>query len=184
MVLNRGRHLRPSQVTRKQVSIFIFLAIAIIGALVRIGLRVVYMRTFGWDDSFLLLALVSLAATCAINQQLGTILYIQIFASLDLIQFPANLSTLLLDHQLLQGASFLGWVSIFAAKLSLIVFFRKLVYRVQPLEKLWMIVLVTVSIFACITIPLGFMVCTDFSADFISKCFRFWLLTSSGGMSI
>lgn len=139
------------------------------GAVVRIGLRIVRLRTFRLDDAFLLLALAALTATCVINKLLGDILYIQIYASLGLIEFPANLSSLLYDHQLLQSASVLGWVAIYAAKFSLLLFFRKLVARIRLLERLWLVVTCLVAVLACVDIPLGFMVCTDFSQSYIRK---------------
>jgi hypothetical protein len=132
-------------------------------------LRIVRLKKFDLDDAFLILALASLTATCVMMKLLGNISYIQIYANLGLIQFPVDLGSLLYDHQLLQAASVLEWVSIYAAKISLLLFFKKLVVRIIWLERLWWTVMILVAVSACICIPLGFMVCTDFSVNFISE---------------
>jgi len=146
------------------------LAIAICGSLFRIGLRIFRLKTFGLDDGFLLLALVALTGACVCMQQLGELLYLQIYASLHLIQLPKNVGELLRYHRLLQSASVLEWVAIFSAKISLLLFFRKLVDRIHRLKIFWTVILVLVSILGCICIPLGFLVCSDFSKDFLATC--------------
>jgi hypothetical protein len=101
-------------------------------------------------------------------QQLGELLYLQIYASLHLIQLPTNVAELLRYHRLLQSAAVLEWVAIFSAKISLLLFFRKLVDRTYRLKVFWTVIMVLVSILGCVCIPLGFLVCSDFSIHFLS----------------
>lgn len=100
-------------------------------------------------------------------QQLGELLYLQIYASLHLIQLPTNVGELLRYHRLLQSAAVLEWVAIFSAKISLLLFFRKLVDRTYRLKVFWTVIMVLVSILGCVCIPLGFLVCSDFSIHFL-----------------
>ena len=101
--------------------------------------------------------------------QLGDLLYLQIYASLKVIPFPTDSGLLLRYHRLLQAASVLEWVAIFSAKFALLIFFRKLVDRIRRLEIWWTIVLAALIVLAGVCIPLGFVVCHDFSSSFLSE---------------
>lgn len=96
-------------------------------------------------------------------------LFLQIYASLGVIPFPKDVGLLLTYHRILQAASVLQWVALFAAKFSVLWFFKRLVNRVPKLELWWKIVTVAVACLGCVTIPLGFSVCTDFQATFLRK---------------
>ena len=99
--------------------------------------------------------------------QLRNLLYLQIYASLNLIPFP-NADLFLRYDKLLQAASVLEWVAIFSAKFALVIFFRKLVDR-SSFKTWWKFVLVALILLAGVCIPLGFMVCRDFSSSFLSE---------------
>lgn len=96
-------------------------------------------------------------------------MYLQIYASLHLIPYTSDVHALMNYHNLLEAASVLEWVAIFFAKFSLLLFFRRLVNRVQKLEIWWWVVTALVFILGGICIPLGFIVCSDFSEDFLSQ---------------
>ncbi|KAF4636427.1 hypothetical protein G7Y89_g1661 [Cudoniella acicularis] len=147
--------------------IFTFLTISIVVALAQTSLRITRLKKVELDDGFLMLALVALAGACGIMDELGELLYVQIYASLKLVPFPTG-PAILRYHRLLQAAAVLEWVAIFAAKFSLLLFFRKLVNRTHVLKIWWAIVLVFLICLAGVCIPLGFMVCSDFSLNFLT----------------
>ena len=127
------------------------------------------MGKFELDDAFLLFALASLAAASGIVYQLKDLLYLQTYASLNLIPFPTDTHILLRYERLLQAASILEWVAIFSAKFALLIFLKKLVNRIRTLEIWWTTVLVALIVLAGICVPFGFVVCKDFSSSFLRE---------------
>ena len=125
---------------------------------------------------FLILGLIALAAASGIMFQLGDLLYLQIYASLKLIPFPSDDRPLLRYDRLLQAAAVLLWTSLFSSKFALMIFFYKLVDRVYKLKTWWKIVLGALIVLAGVCIPLGFVVCTDFSSSFLSMLSTFTCL--------
>ncbi|KAL9133428.1 MAG: hypothetical protein Q9175_005391 [Cornicularia normoerica] len=153
-------------------AIFFLLALAIIVAVVRIMLRIHQSQRFDVDDGFLALAVVTLCASAGVLHAAKNLIYVQVRLSLGLItaKTPALLNELLYYHKLEEAASVLLWISIFAVKFAFLFFFRSLIQRVRPLEVWWFVVVGVMVLAACTCIPLGFMVCPDFSSSFLKTC--------------
>ncbi len=77
---------------------------------------------------------------------------------------------MLVFEKRVQAASALAWSSLYAVKLSFLFFFRTLVRRVRGLQTLWWVVLACVVVGAMASIPLAFIVCANFSDDYMRKC--------------
>lgn len=134
-------------------------------------LRIHQSQRFDVDDGFLALAVVTLCASAGVLHAARNLIYVQVRLSLGLItaKTPALLNELLYYHKLEETASVLLWISIFAVKFAFLFFFRSLIQRVRPLEVWWFVVVGVMVLAACTCIPLGFMVCPDFSYSFLSK---------------
>lgn len=150
---------------------FSLLAVAIVAAAVRIFLRIRRFHRLDIDDGFLALAVVTLIASAGVIHASRSLLYVQVRLSLGLItqKTPALLEELFHYHKLEETASVLLWTSIFAVNFSFLFFFRSLIQRVRRLEIWWYVVVGIEVLAACTCIPLGFMICPDFSSSFMSR---------------
>ena len=144
---------------------------AIIAAVLRIYLRLRHDHRLDIDDYFLGLAAVNLCASAGVLLAARVLIYVQVRLSLGLVtgQTPVLASELLYYHKLEEAASVLLWISIFAVKFSFLFFFRNLIQRVRPLKIWWHVVVGITVVAACTCVPLGFMVCPDFSSSFLGK---------------
>lgn len=68
------------------------------------------------------------------------------------------------------GGERAGLVLFIRGETLFLFFFRPLVRRVRGLQTLWWVVLACVVVGAMASIPLAFIVCANFSDDYMRKC--------------
>ena len=129
-------------------------------------------RTFTLDDAFLLLALLAMVGSAAVMERMAAanMLDNETGSPSGLqYQFPGP-SYQLLYNQLIQAGTTLEWISLFAARFSLLLFFKKLVARVRVLEIWWWIILVIEVPLACVCSFFTFYICPHLTLNEMSSC--------------
>ncbi|MCJ1245486.1 hypothetical protein MMC30_002690 [Trapelia coarctata] len=148
-----------------------FLTLAILSALSRIFLRLRYTRSLLLDDYFLLYAVLSLVAAGALTYGIKDLVYLQIYVGLGWTPPDADLiPRMLVFEKRVQAASALAWSSLYAVKFSFLFFFRTLVRRVRGLKVLWGVVMGCVVVGAMASVPLAFIICANFSDEYMQYC--------------
>jgi len=148
-----------------------FLAIAILSALLRTGLRAHYYRSLGVDDFLLLFALCALGATAGVAWTIKDLFYLQIYVGLEWqAPDPDFFERMLVFEQRVVVASALSWAAIYAVKFSFLLFFKKLVKKVRPLEVHWWVVFGVLLIGALTSIPMAVIICPHYEEDYMSYC--------------
>lgn len=153
-----------------QAFITTFLVLAILSAVARTLLRLRYSRTLSADDYFLLYAVLALGAAGAVTYGIKDLVYLQIYVGLGWEKpSPDLIPRMLVFEKRIQAASALAWSSLYAVKLSFLFFFRTLIKRARRLKILWWVVLGCVIVGAAASIPLAFVICSNFSDDYMRK---------------
>jgi len=154
------------------VSLFTFLGIAIAAGAARTGLRVWRFRRIDADDIFLLLSVMFLAGGVVVAWDARDLSYLQMSLSLELVESaPADFGMRMAMLQLLNDiGGILTWLSIFSVKLSFLFFFKKLVTRVQYLDKYWWVAFGAVLVGTAANVAMGFIICPHFGPDAVQIC--------------
>ena len=156
----------------RKASIFTFLAIAIAVSSFRTYLRIRAQVPFAVDDALLYAALLMLAGGTAVVYKAQDGLYLQTGVTTGTAGFPPPdfldrmRQVVVLQH----ASSMLSWAAIFLVKFSFLAFFRKLVSRVRNLEILWYITVTIVAACTVASIPIGLIICHDFSENMFQSC--------------
>lgn len=126
------------------------------------------MRTLYVDDYFLILAVLAGVATAGVAYNLKDDVYLQIYVGLGWVQPDADFIPEMLNFEKrIQVASALIWFSLYCVKLSFMAYFRKLVSRVWKMEIWWWIVLSVVIVCGLASIPMAFIICSNFTEDYM-----------------
>lgn len=121
------------------------------------------------DDCFLIFALVAAAATAGVAWTVKDSVYLQIYVGLGWQKPAADFYAVMLEFEKrIQAASALIWLSLYSVKLSFMFFFKRLVRRVRHLEKLWWAVFSIVIVGGVVSMPLAFIICSNFTANYMS----------------
>jgi len=127
-----------------------------------------YRRLF-LDDGFLLFGCACLCAGTGLLQKLLPVVYM--VEGLQLNRHaaplgplgPQDLDNLIWYLKMLYSFVTLSWVTIFAVKLSFLVFFRNLIRRLTGMNKYWKVVVVTTLLASGFNICEIFILCPHFN---------------------
>lgn len=150
-----------------------FLAICILATLIRFYIRIVHQRSFGWDDSLLLLGLVCLITGMALLYIVMDHMYDAealvygdastfSWASADL---GLMLERMLKYRQYSAAALSLMWFTICCVKFSFLALFKKLVRQKVTLERYWWFVVAFNVVTAAYGTTVYFLSCPYFTED-------------------
>jgi hypothetical protein len=142
--------------------------LALLSAVARTGLRVYYHRKLYVDDYLLIYAILAAGACAGVAYSIKDLVYLQIYVGLGWEKpAPDFYDRMLVFEKRIQVCSALIWSIIYAIKFSFLVFFRKLVDRVRSLEIYWKAVAGVTGIFGLVSVPLGFIICPNFTSDYM-----------------
>ena len=97
--------------------------------------------------------------------------YLAIAVGLKWTKPPKDFLAQMLEFEKrIQAASALIWIAIYSIKYSFMFFFRKLVSRVRILGVWWWVVMAVVTLGGLASIPLAFIICSDFTMNYIGGC--------------
>ena len=109
-------------------------------------------------------------AAAGVAYSVKDLIYEQIYVGLEWEQpGPDFYDQMLVFEKRIQVCSILIWSSIYAIKLSFLSLFRKLVDRIRTLEILWRIVTVVTIICGLASMPLAFIICPNFTSDYMRE---------------
>ncbi|MCJ1472331.1 hypothetical protein MMC13_000978 [Lambiella insularis] len=152
-------------------SLTTFLVLAVLSALARTTLRLRQNHTLYTDDYFLLYAVVALCVCAGVAFSIKDLIYLQIYVGLGWEKpAPDFFQQMLEFEKRIQVASALTWSALYAVKLSFLFFFRNLIRRVRALEVWWWVVLACVIVGGAASIPLSFIICSNFSEAYMQFC--------------
>lgn len=98
------------------------------------------------------------------------LVYLQIYVGLGWQAPPPDLAPRMLEFEKrAQVCSALVWMAIYAVKFSFLTFFRRLVRRVRLLVSWWWSVFAVLLVSGLVSLPLAFIVCSDFSEHYLGK---------------
>ncbi len=138
---------------------WIFFGLAMIAAIARLAMKIFQHRKLSLDDGFLLFACACLCAATGLLHSILPVMYLDeglILSPLTTPFGPQEFDDLFRYQKMIYSFTVLSWVTIFAVKLSFLVFFRNLIRRLIWMDTYWKVVVVT-SLLAC-----GFNICHDF----------------------
>lgn len=126
-------------------------------------------RTLYIEDYLVVYSVLAAGACAAVAWSIKDQMYLQIYVGLKQVAPPDGfLDSMLVFEQRIQACSSIIWSIIYAIKLSFLYFFRRLVSRVRHLKIQWWWILSITGACAAISIPLGFIICPNFSPDYLS----------------
>lgn len=134
---------------------------AMMATIARLAMRILQHRRLFLDDGFLLFACACLSAATGLLHRFLPVMYLDEglnFSPLTTPFGPQEIDDLIWYQKMVYSFVVLSWVTIFAVKLSFLVFFRSLIRRLIWMNTYWKVVIV-ISLLAC-----GFNICQDFIA--------------------
>jgi hypothetical protein len=152
----------------RQVSIFVFLAIAILVVVYRTFLRIKTFGRLGLDDIFMIIAVVLFAGSTGITQSARDLNYLQLNVNLGRTPPPADFAVrMLLNNKLNTAEATLQWSTIFMVKFSYMLFFRPLTSRLRFLQIWWWAIIGILTPSFIVIIAVSIWVCGYFDMSFI-----------------
>ena len=127
----------------------VLVALAIIGAIIRVAIRLHYQRRLYVDDGFLFFAIICLCVATGLMYEVIPSMYLveAILTNDPNISLPSNfIAEPLLFHKLSDGFLVLTYNTIFAVKFSFLFFFRVLIRRVHSMLVYWWMVAVLTAV--------------------------------------
>jgi len=138
---------------------WILFGLAMMATIARLAMRILQHRRVFLDDGFLLFACACLCAATGLLYRFLPVMYLDEGLNFSLLTTPfgpQEIDDLIWYQKMVYSFVVLSWVTIFAVKLSILVFFRNLIRRLIWMNTYWKVVIVT-SLLAC-----GFNICQDF----------------------
>ena len=156
--------------TSTQATSSVFFGLAIVTAIVRIGVRLYYFRKFFTDDYFLLLALASLIACQYLYLTVTVPGIVNLIPEMSKSHMHTNPEEKAKQLELSNVAQMLIWVTVFAVKFSFLFHFRQLIERVPWLRAWWWTVFGICLTLAATNIPWPWIVCPYPASQIQVKC--------------
>jgi hypothetical protein len=146
-----------------------FIFFVFIPGIGRILFRLYISRRLFLDDYLVLFAICCLAPAAALTHTIWDLIYQQVWTGIGWNEPPPDFyAQMLVFEQRILASSALLWAALYAIKFSFLIFFKKLISRVKPLVFFWWAVAGLTGLCALVSIPLGFLVCSHLTPDYMS----------------
>ena len=164
-----------------------FVIFVFIPGIGRILVRLYISRRLFLDDYFVLFAVLCLAPAAALTHTIQGQIYLQIQVGIGSVAPPPDFfEQMVVFEERILIASCLVWTALYCIKFAFLIFLRKLVDRVEKLVIFWWVVVAITALCGLVSVPLGFIVCSHLTDDYMSEfvSMAWWISTDHQAIAL